>query len=203
MDGFAIVMGGASGARQVYNSFQPASAHLVGVGRFTSNHCWVIFQPAYDAVLQVDSAALLDASVSALPIRKAVRVPFIAVQAPSYSALAGAKVNHTNLFQETESRLLRVLDGEPVVAYRQSQGIDEETFEDDLLLFQKADRAVMMLNKPAAFLWEALQWPHSPVDLRALLVEAGVTNSHARAAQIVASVLDDLIELEFVRPTGL
>jgi hypothetical protein len=82
--------------------------------------------------------------------------------------------------------------------YVRAADVDEESFEDDLLLFQRAQRTVVSLNSPAACLWQALEWPQSERGLAALLVEAGV--AEPRATETAATLLHVLVEQGFVTP---
>ena len=200
-DGFAIVVGGAAGWRAPYDACLPRDAHLVGVERWSSCHCWVVFQQAYDALLQCDPRMAIDVSAANLQVRKAVRVPFVAVRPRNCSSPERRIADDGPWFQRAEAGLLSVLEGNtPAVTFRRSPEVDEEAFEDDLLLFQRENRSVIALNKAAASLWDALRWPQTPRDLASLLVEAGIRASQAE--QIVASTLDGLIAHRFAIPVS-
>jgi hypothetical protein len=83
-------------------------------------------------------------------------------------------------------------------AYQRSPDVDEETFEEDLLLMHRQRRSVLTLNQAAAVLWEALRWPHSDFDLAALIVEACPGTTMESALSQVSGVLQLLLEGDFV-----
>lgn len=97
-----IVVGGSA------NGLVPSKCpvpHLVAVEQFSSCHCWVAFQPVYDQVLAVNPATPIDVAVSAIKVKKAVRVPFIALQAPSYSSIELSFKDYSPWFKAAEERL--------------------------------------------------------------------------------------------------
>lgn len=106
--GFSFVIGGSA------NGQVPSSCDLPGlveVQRWSSCHCWVIANDAYDEVLALDPAVDIDVSASTIRKRKVVRVPFIARQIPSVSALQHGYVNYNTWFDESEQRLSTFLRG--------------------------------------------------------------------------------------------
>ena len=82
--------------------------------------------------------------------------------------------------------------------FRRSTEIDEETFEEDLLLLHQRLRSVVVLNPTAAAVWEALKWPQSCSDLAELFVEACAGMDRDVAATQVAETVRQLVDLGFV-----
>ena len=84
------------------------------------------------------------------------------------------------------------------VRYRRNPAVDQETFEDELLLLDRASGTVLALNLPAAALWDALGWPQSLDDLARILVEAWPDQEMEWARAQASSTLDDLVAHCFV-----
>ena len=82
--------------------------------------------------------------------------------------------------------------------FQRSPEVEEETFEEDLLLLHRGRRSVLTLNQAAAVLWEALRWPHSDSDLAALIIEACPGTTMESALSQVLEVLQPLLEGGFV-----
>jgi hypothetical protein len=84
------------------------------------------------------------------------------------------------------------------VVYRRSAEVDEETFEDELLLLHRSNRAVLALNQAAASLWQALRWPQSADDLIQLLLAAWPNQSVEWARTEVTAALAPLVDHQFI-----
>lgn len=56
--------------------------------------------------------------------------------------------------------------------YQQADDVEQETFEDDLILMHRRTLRAVALNPTAAVLWEALAWQMSAADLLDLLTSA-------------------------------
>jgi hypothetical protein len=87
-------------------------------------------------------------------------------------------------------------------AFRRSADVDQESFEDELLLFQRSHRSVLALNASAAAIWDALAWPQTEADLAQLLVESGAAASESDAAPIVTDLIDTLRAHHCIVRTG-
>lgn len=85
-----------------------------------------------------------------------------------------------------------------VEIYRRSADVEQQAFEDDLLLLHGGNRVVLGLNEGAATLWEALRWPQSVDDLAALLVAAWPDRSREWARSEVVRTLAPLVEHGFL-----
>jgi hypothetical protein len=82
--------------------------------------------------------------------------------------------------------------------YRRSSEVDEETFEEELLLLHRTQRTVLALNPAAATLWEALRWPQSADDLVQLLVAAWPNQGIEWARTEVDAALAPLVDHQFI-----
>ena len=83
--------------------------------------------------------------------------------------------------------------------YCRNSDVDEEPFEDELLLLHRTTHTVVALNTPAAALWEALRWPQSTAGLAQLLVEAWPEKGAAWAHDQARAALQQLAVHAFVR----
>jgi coenzyme PQQ synthesis protein D (PqqD) len=84
--------------------------------------------------------------------------------------------------------------------YQRSPCVEEETFEDDLILMHTETYKGVTLNVAAAVLWEALAWPQTPEALAALLQEAGPDIPAQEVASHVHTTLAVLLSHGFIEP---
>ena len=82
--------------------------------------------------------------------------------------------------------------------YRRSGRYESGVFEEDLLVMHKETMDTMVLNPPAAAIWEALKWPQSVSDLTELLSEAFPEENEEALRSHVKEVLEALLSQEFL-----
>lgn len=104
--GISVVCGGSANGQQPR---QIPVKNMVEVQAFSSCHCWIARQDAYTAILGLDPDTPIDVAIGTIYERKAVRVPFMATQMPSYSSIQHIHEDYMPLFWEAEKRLLPLL----------------------------------------------------------------------------------------------
>ena len=100
---YDVVVGGSANGQGPSRALLP---HLVDVQAFSSCHCWVAFHYAYDVISRLTMSTPIDVAISQAKLKKAVRVPFIGLQAPSHSSIELAYKDYMPWFVQSEQRLM-------------------------------------------------------------------------------------------------
>lgn len=99
---FDILLGGAAYAGSVIGV---PDQGVVEVQAFTSCHHIIYKASAYDTIIGFNPNKALDIAIWESNLRKVVTVPFLSVQAPSYSTIVGRNVDYVPWFLKVEAAL--------------------------------------------------------------------------------------------------
>lgn len=105
---FDILVGGSANGQSPKRT---SLSNLVEVAEWSSCHCWVVGAEAFADVLALDPRGDIDVTTSKMcsegkKHRAAIRVPYVALQAPAHSDLLKKRVNYRQWFDAAEERLL-------------------------------------------------------------------------------------------------
>ena len=118
--------------------------------------------------------------------------------------LGADRVKITNYIQtwltEWKEPTMNPIAFEENAHYQRSQTVDEQSFDDDLLLMNQKLQKVVVINAISAALWQFLKIPSSLQDLLSLLQESDPTASAELQKESLRTFLEELLNAELIVP---
>ena len=89
---------------------------------------------------------------------------------------------------------------EETIRYQRSLAVDEQTFDDDILLMNQKVQKVVVVNAVSAVLWQLLETPSSPQEFLSLLQQANPTGSIVEQKASLKALFEELLNAELIVP---